>query len=192
MRADLFVAQVIVVCVVLAYGVVWCKREFFTHEPQALGAVEQHSVVVPEELPPLPSPLPPPPHSDPVVVDPPVGIVLWGDQTPSVSAAITRVNAIGGQLTSDELAAILRLAGWPDSLIPEAMSVSWCESRWSPYAVGDGGNSLGLFQLWTGWFPAFREDLSAWYDPLVNARVARYVYERRGRWGGGGGWSCAP
>lgn len=184
MRADLFVAQVIVVCVVLAYGVVWCKREF-AHEPQALGLVEEH-IAVPEDLPP-----PHPPYSDPVVVDPPVEIVLW-DQTPSISTAIARVNAIGGQLTADELVAVLRLAGWPDSLIPEAMSVSWCESRWSPYAVGDGGNSLGLFQLWTGWFPAFHEDLSAWYDPLVNARVARYVYERRGRWGGGGGWSCAP
>jgi hypothetical protein len=189
MRADLFVAQVIAACVVLAYGVVWCKREF-AHGPQVQGAVEER-----EELP-LPSPPHPPSYSDPVAVDPPVEIVLWGkeeaDQTPDISAAIARVNAIGGQLTSDELTAVLHLAGWPDSLIPEAMSVSWCESHWSPYAVGDGGNSLGLFQLWTGWFPAFHEDLSAWYDPLVNARVARYVYERRGRWGGGGGWSCAP
>jgi hypothetical protein len=107
-------------------------------------------------------------------------------------AATMRVNAVGGQLDEREMLAILELAGWREELIPEAMSVAWCESKWSPWAVGDGGSSLGLFQLWNGWFAAFGFPAEVWSNPVANATVARLVLERRGRWGGGGGWSCAP
>jgi hypothetical protein len=107
-------------------------------------------------------------------------------------AATMRANAMGGQLDEREIRAILELSGWREQLIPEAMSVAWCESKWSPWAVGDGGNSLGLFQLWNGWFAAFGFPVEMWSNPVVNATVARLVLERRGRWGGGGGWSCAP
>ncbi|GIV04029.1 MAG: hypothetical protein KatS3mg015_2859 [Fimbriimonadales bacterium] len=107
-------------------------------------------------------------------------------------AATMRVNAMGGQLDEREMRAILELSGWQEELIPEAMLVAWCESKWSPWAVGDGGNSLGLFQLWNGWFAAFGFPAEMWNNPVANATAARLVLERRGRWGGGGGWSCAP
>ena len=63
-------------------------------------------------------------------------------------------------------------------------------------AVGDGGNSLGAWQLWHGWFPAaVRAGVVApeyeWLDIQVQARVAVYVRQVRGRFGGGGGWTCA-
>lgn len=107
------------------------------------------------------------------------------------AAAVGRVRALGGSLSEAEMRAVLTLAGWPAELHDEALAISWCESRWSPYAVGDGGNSLGLFQLWRGWWPSAGEHLDLWADPLVNARVALHARQARGRWGGGGGWSCA-
>jgi hypothetical protein len=96
------------------------------------------------------------------------------------------------QLTEAQMREVLRLAGWPDELADEALAVAWCESRWSPGAVGDGGSSLGLFQLWGGWFGAVGLPLERWADPVVNAAAALRVLERRGGWGGAGGWSCWP
>lgn len=72
-----------------------------------------------------------------------------------------------------------------------ACAVAWCESRWHPHAVGDGGNSLGLFQLWTGWAAWYGVPVEALYDPVTNTAVARAVLDYRGRWGGKGGWTCA-
>ena len=108
-----------------------------------------------------------------------------------VAAATGRVRALGGSLTEAEMRAVLTEAGWPEELLAEALTVAYCESRYRPGAVGDGGNSLGLFQLWTGWFPAAGYSVEQAYDPVVNARVALYVRQVRGRFGGGGGWSCA-
>lgn len=94
-----------------------------------------------------------------------------------VTAAAGRVRALGGSLSEAEMRAVLTLAGWPAELHDEALAISWCESRWSPYAVGDGGNSLGLFQLNGMWFPYAGEDGTRWADPLVNARTAYAVYQ---------------
>lgn len=117
---------------------------------------------------------------------------LLPSPTPTlVEAATARVNAQGGSLTEDEVIAVLRAAGAPEAWIPDMVAISQCESRHSPYAVGDGGNSLGMFQLWFGWARAYGVSVEALFDPLVNAKVALYVREVRGRFGGGGGWSCA-
>lgn len=108
-----------------------------------------------------------------------------------VAAATGRVRALGGSLSEAEMDALLEVAGWPVEWRAEAKQIAWCESKWSPNAIGDGGNSLGLWQMWTGWFGPAGEDIEGWADALVNARVALYVRQVRGRWGGGGGWSCA-
>ncbi|MCX7618273.1 transglycosylase SLT domain-containing protein [Tepidiforma sp.] len=108
-------------------------------------------------------------------------------------AARRRTAAHGGQLTRAELDAVLELAGWPEAARAEAAAVAWCESRWSPGAVGDGGSSLGLFQLWSGWFGWAGEPSDAWMDPLVNAKVALAVYQRDlVRGDGWRQWSCKP
>jgi plasmid stability protein len=104
-----------------------------------------------------------------------------------VEAATVRVASQGGQLTEAEMRALLAEAGAPAEWVPDMLTIAWCESHYSPGAVGDSGNSLGLFQLWSGWARP-GEDL---FDPLTNARVAVRVREIRGRFGGGGGWSCA-
>lgn len=101
------------------------------------------------------------------------------------------VQAASGALSEGEARAFLTAAGWPEHLHNEALAIAHCESRHRPGAVGDGGNSLGWFQLWYGWFSKAGYSSADYADPVVNATVARYVYEVRGRWGGGGGWSCA-
>ena len=69
--------------------------------------------------------------------------------------------------------------------------MAWCESRYNPLAVGDNGNSLGLFQLWTGWAKWYGVPVEALLNIETNTAVARAVLEHRGRWGGAGGWTCA-
>lgn len=104
-----------------------------------------------------------------------------------VAAASVRVQALGGTLTEGEATAFLRAAGAPEAWIPDMLTISACESHHGPYAVGDSGNSLGQYQLWSGWFRPGEDP----FDPLTNARVAVRVRETRGRFGGAGGWSCA-
>jgi plasmid stability protein len=104
-----------------------------------------------------------------------------------VEAATVRVASQGGQLTEAEMRALLAEAGAPAEWVPDMLTIAWCESHYSSGAVGDSGNSLGLFQLWSGWARP-GEDL---FDPLTNARVAVRVREIRGRFGSTGGWTCA-
>lgn len=90
---------------------------------------------------------------------------------------------------------VLATAGWPESLHGEALAVSWCESRWSPGAVGDGGASVGLFQLNKAtWFPYAGEDPAMWGDPVVNARVAwaTYNYDIGRGYAPWKQWTCQP
>lgn len=108
-----------------------------------------------------------------------------------VAAATGRVREMGGTLTEGEMRAVLTEASWPAEWHDAALAVAWCESHYSPYAVGDGGNSLGMFQLWYGWARPAGYEPDQLFDPLVNARVALYVRQVRGRFGGAGGWSCA-
>lgn len=108
-----------------------------------------------------------------------------------VFGAIDRVRVQGGQLTREELFAIYAYTGVPEAWREELAAISWCESRWSPYAVGDGGASLGLNQLNKGWFPRFAGPGADPYNPITNVWVAVQLREVLGRWGGGGGWTCA-
>lgn len=82
-----------------------------------------------------------------------------------------------GQLSEEQAIDVLQAAGWPSELIPQALAVAWCESKWSPGASGDSGRSRGWFQLNVAtWFPYADEDPAMWADPLVNARVAWATY----------------
>lgn len=95
----------------------------------------------------------------------------------TVAAASVRVRMLGGTLTEAEMRAVLSVAGWPEALHSEALAVAFCESKWSPFALGDSGRSAGLFQLNIAtWFRYAGEDAERWADPLVNARVALATY----------------
>ena len=99
------------------------------------------------------------------------------------------------QLTEGELTAVLQSAGWPEELIPAALSVAWCESKWSPSAIGDSGSSVGLFQLnKQTWFIYAGEDSNMWMDPATNARtaLATYYYDINRGSSPWKQWTCKP
>lgn len=105
---------------------------------------------------------------------------------PSPPAA---VQAATGALSEAEFDSYLQEAGVPVEWWADFKAIGHCESRWNPSAIGDGGNSLGLMQMWYGWAkPAGVTDL---LDPVQNLIAAKYVREVRGQYGGGGGWTCA-
>lgn len=110
---------------------------------------------------------------------------------PAPTAGVAYAAQASESLTEADMRAILTATGWPVELHDQALTIAWCESRYRPGAVGDGGNSLGLWQIWYGWFAPAGYSVEQAYDPVTNSRVALYVRTTRGRWGGGGGWSCA-
>lgn len=97
------------------------------------------------------------------------------------------VRDAGWVLTVSDRVRLYAASGAPVEYIPILEAIGECESKHSPGARGDHGNSLGWFQLWTGWFGPTEDPM----DPATNLRVALRIRETRGRWGGGGGWACA-
>ncbi|MBA4180256.1 MAG: hypothetical protein C0506_06655 [Anaerolinea sp.] len=94
---------------------------------------------------------------------------------------------MGTALTSEGVDALYAYTGVPAEWRADLKAIAFCESRWRLDAVGDAGASLGLHQIWRGWARE-GEDLM---DPVTNTWVAVRVRETRGRYGGGGGWTCA-
>ena len=97
----------------------------------------------------------------------------------------------GDSLTESALRGVLAEAGAPADWVEPLLAIAWCESRYSPYAIGDSGNSLGIWQLWRGWAAPMGYTPDDLHDPLKAAKTAIYVRTVRGRFAGGGGWSCA-
>lgn len=66
-------------------------------------------------------------------------------------------------------------------------SVSWCESRWNPRAVGSG--SLGLFQFLPSTFAHTPYRRMSIFDPTANALAAAWLVRHDGGWRE---WTCRP
>jgi hypothetical protein len=93
-------------------------------------------------------------------------------------------------------------AGIPSNLRAPLARIAWCESRWRPDAVGDGGLALGLHQVhWGLWFDwalslglVTESERTLWADAVVNSKVAlgviRYEQQRGQRIFGN--WTCRP
>lgn len=114
---------------------------------------------------------------------------------PAPTAGVAYAAQASESLTEADMRAILTATGWPVELHDQALTIAWCESRYRPGAVGDGGNSLGLFQLNKDtWFTYAGEDPEQWADPLVNARVAwaTYQYDIGRGYVPWKQWSCKP
>lgn len=69
----------------------------------------------------------------------------------------------------------------------ELRSVSWCESRWQPNAVGVG--SYGLFQFVPGTWRSTPYGHRSVFDPWWNALAAAWLVRRTGGWSH---WTCKP
>lgn len=144
------------------------------HTLRVWGLARDGSSASPE---PRPAPLPPEPPS--AAAPTPPAPPAWAEKA---------------QLTEAEMGEVLEVSGWPTNLVAAATRVAWCESRFRPGAIGDGGNVLGLFQLWSGWFAYAGYPLEDWSVALTNAAVALTVYNydiAHGRppWAS---WSCKP
>ena len=137
-----------------------------------------------------------PPPEAPAPVYFPAGLFPASTTESLVTSATARVNRDGGQLTEPETIAILRAAGWSEAQIPEALRVARCESQWSHNATNAGNEGLFQINVTSGatlrgsWFAYFDQpdNPESWYDPLLNATVARWIWEMSG-WEP---WSCRP
>lgn len=72
----------------------------------------------------------------------------------------------------------------------KATRVAECESGLNPRAVSAGGGNHGLFQINTVHKSMVRGMGYRWdqiYDPYVNARVAKRIYDQAGGWRP---WGC--
>ena len=105
---------------------------------------------------------------------------ILAEETVAQAASIGQVQLLNTSdvvLRKDELVGVLKQAGWPEALIPEALRVIDCESRGNPNAIGDSGRSVGLFQLnKETWFRYAGTDPEQWADPYVNAITALATY----------------
>jgi soluble lytic murein transglycosylase-like protein len=64
-------------------------------------------------------------------------------------------------------------------------AIAWQESRWNPGAVGDGGKSFGMMQIYTSAHPDYdvqkgKADIQ--YNIEYGARLLRSLYDKYGSW----------
>lgn len=78
---------------------------------------------------------------------------------------------LAGYAWYDKVAGIFDAKGVPESVWGSILKV---ESKGDPKALGDNGESFGLFQIHTtgGLGDAYRNNTAALYDPETNARIA--------------------
>jgi hypothetical protein len=80
---------------------------------------------------------------------------------------------------------------FPGSLQAKAVRVAKCESGLNPRAVSPGGGNHGLFQInnvHKGRVQSMGYSWSQIYDPFVNAKVARAIFDASG--GSWQPWGC--
>ena len=78
------------------------------------------------------------------------------------------------------IASVASNAGFTGSDLVIAVAVAYAESSGNPSAVGDSGDSIGLWQIDTRYNPQF--DASQLTDPQYNANAAFSIWQQ-------GGWS---
>ena len=132
----------------------------------------------------------PTPTATPTLVPRPVATPVPRVATP-YQQPTARPAEVGAASVGGGYGAIFDAAGVPAAWRAALTTIANCESGGDPSKIGDGGRSLGLFQLWTGWFAPAGYSTAQAFDPVVNARVAVYVRLTLGRFGGKGGWTCA-
>lgn len=111
--------------------------------------------------------------------------------TPTATPTAEAITSWPRVLNESQMRSLYAQAGVPSDWVEPMLTIAWCESRYTTDALGDSSGSLGIHQLWSGWFSRAGYATSQWSDPVVNTKVALYVREELGRFGGSGGWTCA-
>ena len=66
----------------------------------------------------------------------------------------------------------------------EVWGIVNCESRWNPWAIGDQGNSRGLYQIHQKYHPQISTECA--FDPVCSTKEAIKIWQKQG-WQP---WSC--
>lgn len=112
----------------------------------------------------------------------PIPVVTAAEASPS--SVLPSMGTVS-QLSPDEARAVLRRAGWRESLIPQALAVACGIGNQSGFPNGESnchplstnGAYYGLFQIGPSWFDWFHVPFEEWSDPVANARLARWICE---------------
>jgi len=78
-------------------------------------------------------------------------------------------------------------AGFSQNILNAALSIAYCESSFDADAIGDNGNSIGLFQIHVPSHPEFNPTLL--FDPQYNCNAAYQIYTQAGY--NFTDWTCA-
>lgn len=132
----------------------------------------------PESTPEIAPVASPEPISEPAPVETPV---------PTPMGVTAQALSPSRSLRVDSLSAVYAEAEVPLEWQADLGAIAECESHGDASKSGDSGESLGLHQLWRGWFREGEDP----FDAVTNSRVAVRVRTIRGRYGGAGGWTCA-
>lgn len=99
-------------------------------------------------------------------------------QMGSAGRPSNRLGAIGANLSADQISNYAASAGFSGDALVTAVAVALGESGGNPNAAGDGGNSIGLWQIYRPDHPEF----DGWHltDPAINAQAAFQVYSDAG------------
>lgn len=81
-------------------------------------------------------------------------------------------------MTKSEIQSLAEMVGFPDSNLAAAIALA--ESAGDPEAIGDGGFSFGLWQIFTKVHPQYTK--AELFDPLKNAHAAFHISERGTNW----------
>ncbi len=84
---------------------------------------------------------------------------------------------------ADPLTDLICMYSWPCG---EALSIAYCESRFTADAYNAG--NYGLFQVWDGWAMKYGLSPSQLFDPETNVWVAHEIWLAQG-WKP---WACQP
>ena len=101
----------------------------------------------------------------------------------ALAAAVLVASTLGGVQAAPSCPAEVYEYAWP---VDQACSVSWCESRWLPDAIG--GSNYGLFQVNAVHRGRVGGDVLRLLEPATNVRIAYDLWRAEG-WGP---WSCKP
>lgn len=92
--------------------------------------------------------------------------VATSSTTQAAGAALgSYVAGKSGALTSRQVAALAREAGFHGAQVPAMVAIAFRESRWIPTAVNHEGGATGLWQIYPGG--------PQYLDPVTNAHAAR-------------------
>lgn len=107
-----------------------------------------------------------------------VAVVLLNNLSAFGRNATNSNSSTSGNLNVAQIAGYASTAGWTGDDLVTAVAIALAESSGNPAAIGDSGNSIGLWQIDIVYHPEFSgDDLT---NPQTNANDAYQIYTQSG------------